>query len=52
MDKVIFALHTKLLCIKSSTIIPNLIVKVETANTIYLIHIANVAIKVPGAKIA
>ena len=49
MDKLLFALHTKLLCLNHQQSFGKPIVKVETANAIYLIHIAICATKVAGA---
>ena len=51
MDKLLFALHTKLLCLNHQQSFGKPIVKVETANAIYLIHIAICATKVAGANI-
>ena len=50
MDKLLFALHTKLLCLNHQQSFGKPIVKVETANAIYLIHIAICATKVAGAN--
>ena len=51
MDKLLFALHTKLLSLNHQQSFGKPIVKVETANAIYLIHIAICATKVAGAHI-
>ena len=50
MDKLLFALHTKLLCLNHQQSFGKPIVEVETANAIYLIHIAICATKVAGAN--
>ena len=51
MDKVIYALHTKLLSLNHRQSFAKTVVKVRTVCAIYLIHIAIGATKVAGARI-
>ena len=51
MDKVIYALHTKLLSLNHRQSFAKTIVKVRTVCAIYLIHIAIGATKVAGARV-